>query len=289
MTGLLGYGLDALLGEGGLNPHPVALFGRGMAAAEARLYRPSRLRGAALTVAGVVPVAALAARVGRRRIPAAALVWVSLAGRSLREEGLRLASLVEHGDLTAARRRLPVLCGRDPDALDATGLVAAGVESVAENTVDAVVAPLFWSAVAGAGGAVAHRAVNTLDAMVGHRSPRYERFGWAAARLDDVAAWVPARLAAGLVAALRPGRAVARTVRRDAPAHPSPNAGVAEAAFAAALGVRLGGPVSYGGRIEARPVLHAGGRRPVPSDLRRAVRLSAEVGVAAALLLGVWR
>jgi adenosylcobinamide-phosphate synthase len=167
--------------------------------------------------------------------------------------------------------------------------VAAAIESVAENTVDAVVAPLFWAAVGGVGAAIAHRAINTLDAMIGHRSPRYERFGWAAARLDDAAAFVPARLTVGLVALLRPDRPVFGLVRRDAPRHPSPNAGWAEAAFASALGVRLGGPLTYEGRREKRPFLNSGGRPPVPDDLRRAVRLSAAVGAAAAFGLGVWR
>src|SRR5204863_6463621 len=123
--------------------------------------------------------------------------------------------------------------GRDPSELDESGVARAVVESVAENTVDAVVAPACWAAVFGAPGVLAHRAVNTLDAMVGHRSARYARFGWAAARLDDGAAWVPARLTAVLVALVRPraARLVWQAVRRDAPAHPSPNAGVAEAAF----------------------------------------------------------
>lgn len=289
MTGLLAYGADALLGEKGLEPHPVALFGRAVAAAEGRLYAPSRWRGAVLTGITVIPVAAAAHVAGRRRLARAGLIWVALAGRSLRQAGLRLAALVEQDDLAAARAHLPTLCGRDPAPLDGPGLVAAGVESVAENTVDAVVAPLFWAAVAGAGGAVAHRAVNTLDAMIGHRSARYERFGWASARLDDVAAYVPARITARLVALLRPGRAVMDVVRRDGQAHPSPNAGVAEAAFAAALGLRLGGPLSYGGEVDERPVLNSEGRSPLPSDLRRAVRLSGSVGAAAAIALGAWR
>src|SRR5262249_41107178 len=150
----------------------------------------------------------------------------------------------------------------------------AAVESVAENTVDAVVAPALWAALAGAPGVLAYRAVNTLDAMVGHRSTRYARFGWASARLDDAANWVPARVTAALVAAARPARAaaIASAVRHQAPAHPSPNAGVAEAAFAAALGVRLGGRNAYGDRVELRPAL-GDGPPPAPADVARAVRL----------------
>jgi adenosylcobinamide-phosphate synthase len=140
---------------------------------------------------------------------------------------------------------------------------------------------------AGAPGVLAYRAVNTLDAMVGHRSSRYARFGWASARADDVAAWLPARLTAALVAAVRPRAAadVWRAVRHQAPAHPSPNAGVAEAAFAAALGCCLGGTNNYAGRIERRPPLGFG--LPAhPDDIERAVRLSRDVSVALAVLAG---
>jgi adenosylcobinamide-phosphate synthase len=178
--------------------------------------------------------------------------------------------------------------GRDPASLDEKGVARAVVESVAENTVDAVVAPALWTAVCGAPGVLAHRAVNTMDAMVGHRSPRYANYGWAAARLDDVMAWVPARTTAVLVATVRPRRAgdVWRAVRRDAPAHPSPNAGVAEGAFAAALDLRLGGPTTYAGITELRPTLGTG-RSPEAHDIARAVRLSRDVTVALAAALTV--
>ena len=148
--------------------------------------------------------------------------------------------------ISTARARLPFLCGRDPGHLDGDGLARAVVESVAENTSDAVVAALVWAAVAGPAGVVAHRCANTLDAMVGHRSPRHERFGWAAARLDDVVGWAPARLTALLAIALAPavGGSPAEAWqlwRAERNRHPSPNAGQAEAAFAGALGTRLGG------------------------------------------------
>jgi adenosylcobinamide-phosphate synthase len=159
---------------------------------------------------------------------------------------------------------------------------------VAENTVDAVVAPALWAAVAGAPGALVHRTVNTMDAMVGHRDERYSRYGWASARLDDAAAWVPARLTAALVLGCRPraARRVVGVVRRDAPGHPSPNSGVAEAAFAAALGLRLGGESSYGGQVEVRATL-GDGRPAGRDDIGRAVRLSRDVSVALACLLAV--
>ena len=182
----------------------------------------------------------------------------------------------------------PAVCCRpwwavSPCELDEAGISRAVVESVAENCVDAVVAPAFWALVAGGAGVAAHRAVNTLDAMVGHRSPRYRRFGWASARLDDVAAWVPARLAALAVAAVRPARAGAvwRAVRHQAPAHPSPNGGVVEAAFAAALGVTLGGRNRYGERVEHRPLLGTGPPAG-PRDVERAVVLLGHVTAAIA-------
>ncbi len=171
------------------------------------------------------------------------------------------------------RQLLPSLCGRDPAALDADGLVRAALESLAENTSDAQVAPLLWTAVGGAPGALVYRAINTLDAMVGYRSPKYARFGWAAARLDDVANVVPARLTAALVVVCAPlvggsPTGAVRAWRRDAARHPSPNAGVVEAAFAGALGVRLGGPTRYPHGLEIRPALGDGhaaaGRRSAP-------------------------
>jgi adenosylcobinamide-phosphate synthase len=225
----------------------------------------------------------------------AVATWVVLGGTSLAREGAALAAELDRGDLGAARARLPGLCGRDPAALDAGGIARAGTESMAENTSDAVVAPLLWGGVGGIAGLLGYRAVNTLDAMVGHRSPRYLRFGWAAARLDDAANLVPARVCGLLVAGLAPAvggsaGAALRAWRRDAAAHPSPNAGPVEAAAAGALGVTLGGRTVYPHRAEERPLL-GDGRPPDPVDLRRAAQLSRLVGAAAAglaALLAVW-
>jgi adenosylcobinamide-phosphate synthase len=199
-----------------------------------------------------------------------------------------MSRLLRSDDLEAARARLSHLCARDATALDGDEVARASVESIAENTSDAVVAPLFWGAVAGFPGLVAYRAVNTLDAMVGYRSARYRRFGWAAARSDDVLNLVPARLAAALTALCapvvggRPGQSLS-VWRRDAQAHPSPNAGQVEAAFAGALGVQLGGVNVYAGAAEDRGTLGTGSPVQV-GDLERAVRLSASVGLASALV-----
>ncbi|MGH9031515.1 MAG: CobD/CbiB family cobalamin biosynthesis protein, partial [Acidimicrobiia bacterium] len=215
-------------------------------------------------------------------------VAVSAAGRMLRREAVGIEQLLERGELGPSRTRLQALCGRDPSALDDSGVAAGVIESLAENTVDAVVAPAVWGTALGAPGALGYRAINTMDAMVGHRDSRYERFGFGAARLDDAANFVPARLTAALVATVRPRQAalVGRAVRRDAPAHPSPNAGLAEAAFAAALGVELGGPLRYGERVEDRPRL-GDGPRPVPADIGRAVRLADKVELALVALLAL--
>jgi adenosylcobinamide-phosphate synthase len=308
-----GVVLDALLGDP-RRGHPVAAFGRAAAALEARDYADSRLRGTAHAAACVLAVAVPAVLLHRRtrgrppsQAAAAALtVWAVTGARSLHLAAERSMVALAGNDLASARRVLPSLCGRDPAGLDATEMARAVIESVAENTCDAVVAPLLWGAVAGLPGLAAYRAVNTLDAMVGYRSPRYLRFGWASARLDDVANWVPARVTAALTIACAPvntqmvplpgtsaqdppaeghrvpgpAAAAARAVLRDGARHPSPNAGRCEAAFAGALGLRLGGTNVYGGVTEVRPGL-GDGRAPEPDDIRRAIRLSRAVTAAA--------
>jgi len=311
----LGAVADRLLGDPARG-HPVALFGKAAAALERAVWKDSRAVGAAYAGALVaVPTVAVGARRRRRRrrqrlwrcgglvggaerrvvprpLVTAAVTWAALGGRSLEREAAALARLVEAEELDGARARLPALVGRDPTGLPADELCRAAVESVAENTADAVVAPLLWGAVAGPAGVVAHRAANTLDAMVGHQSQRYQRFGWAAARLDDVLGWPAARLGALLAAALAPlvgGDALTawRTLRRDGAAHPSPNAGRLEAAFAGALGVRLGGTNRYPSHVEHRPLL-GGGRAPNSADVHRAARLSRAIGAASAALAVAW-
>ena len=275
--------------------HPVAGFGWCATTFEKITYRDSRASGA-LHSAVLVGALAVAGALARRRaasgsalaVMTAAATWAALGGTTLARTGSQMADLLATGDLDGARALLPSLCGRDPEVLDAGGLARAACESVAENTSDAHVAPLFWAALAGVPGVLAYRGVNTLDAMIGNRSERYVRFGWAAARLDDLANYLPARLTGVLVLACARliGGSVpqaARTWRRDAARHPSPNAGVAEAAFAGALGVRLGGPTQYHYQLEIRPAL-GDGPAPGVADLRRAVRLSRLVQAAAVVL-----
>lgn len=295
----IGYLADRALGDP-RRGHPVALFGRVAAALENVTYRDSRVAGAvhvgALIGALVLPGLAVqraATRRGRAWSIAAtgAATWVALGGTSLARTGLAMSELLDRGDLEAARNLLPSLCGRDPASLDGAGLTRASLESIAENTSDAQVAPLLCAAGGGATGVLVYRGINTLDSMVGYRSPRYLRFGWAAARLDDIVNYAAARVTAVLTVLLAPlvggsPSGAARAWCRDAARHPSPNAGVVEAAFAGALGVRLGGPTQYRHGLQIRPTL-GDGRAPAVTDLRRAVALSSVVQAGAAVSAGL--
>lgn len=272
--------------------HPVAGFGALAARLEGRLYAANRTSGViyAATLVGGTAVAGLAVeKISRRRpilrfLTTAMSTWAVLGGRSLATEAAAVRHHLDAGDLPAARERLTHLVGRDTAQLDESGIARAVIESVAENTSDAVVAPLVFGALAGVPGLVAYRAANTLDAMVGHRNPRYTEFGWASARLDDLLNWIPARVTATLAALLapavggRPSEAFGAW-RRDASNHPSPNAGPVEAAFAGALGVQLGGVNSYRGITEDRHVLGQG-RTPTASDIEPSTHLAHLVGHA---------
>lgn len=299
----LGYGADLVLADP-RRGHPVAGFGRLATALERRLYADDTgagVRYVGLAV-GVPTLAALALENAVRARPplyvvlVAAATWAALGGRSLAREGREMSRRLEAGDLPGARERLSHLCARDATDLDAGALARASVESLTENTADAVIAPLFWGAVAGLPGVIAYRCVNTLDAMVGYRSARYRRFGRAAARLDDALNVLPSRLVSLLTVALAPvvggrPRDAARAWCRDAPAHPSPNAGPVEASAAGALGVRLGGSNVYGDIVEDRGTL-GDGRAVEVADIARTLRLTGAVGavgLACAVLLALGR
>lgn len=293
---LLGYAADLLLADP-RRGHPVAAFGSVASALERRTWRDDRRAGVAhvaILVGGAVLVGLAAERV-RRPLPhtllTAVATWTVVGGTSLDREGAAIDRQLAGGRLDEARVQLTHLVGRDTSRLDASEVVRAAVESLAENTSDAVVAPLAWGAIAGVPGLLGYRAANTLDAMVGHRSSRYERFGWAAARLDDLLNLPGSRLTAALAMALGddPRRAW-RTWRRDAASHPSPNAGPVEASFAGALGLRLGGRNVYGPPgdqwVEERAVMGEG-RSPDVADLARARRLARRVGLGA-VALSAW-
>lgn len=289
---LAGWLLDRALGDP-RRWHPVAGFGCLATTVEKTTYRDGRAAGAVHVLALVTPLAAVGTVAeGRlRRHPVlhtaatAAVTWAVLGGRSLDREAGTISTQLGAGDLGAARQQVRNLVGRDPSRLDADGVARACIESLAENTSDAVTAPLLWGGALGLPGLLAYRAVNTLDAMVGHRSPRYLRFGWGAARLDDIVNWVPARVAGAAAVAFGAGLGTGsrgeamEVVRRDAPAHPSPNGGVVEGAFAGILGVSIGGINVYDGRVENRGVL---GRGPAATagDIDPARRLATRVGLA---------
>lgn len=263
-----GVALDALLGEP-RRRHPLVAFGRLANRIELRFNRAGRgwrSHGVTAWVLAVVPLTLLVTL----------LSWLPLVGwlveilalycalgmRSLGEHVLPVAQALRNNDLAAARQRVGYLVSRQTDELDATAVARAGTESVLENGSDAVFAAIFWFAVAGAPGVVLYRLSNTLDAMWGYRNERFERFGWAAARIDDVLNYIPARLVALTYAVLGNTRVALRCWRYQAPKWDSPNAGPVMAAGAGALGVQLGGPAIYHGELHERAALGEG----VPAD-----------------------
>lgn len=263
-------------------PHPLAYFGSFMNRIEERLYRDDAKAGLAYTAVGLGS-AVLASRL----VPSRALAtWLCVGGAQLHDVAEEVAVCLRTENLAGAQELMPSLVGRAPEYLDEIGVARAAIESVAENTVDAIIAPAFWATVGGSAGVMAHRSVDTMDSMVGYRNKRYENFGFASARLDDAMAYLPARLTVGLVTLVRPEatRAVFKALRQQSNAHTSPNARVVEATFAAALNVQLGGPVRYETDIVERPYIGLG---PVPGadDIAAAVKLSKDVSLAAATLL----
>lgn len=285
----LALALDLALGEPPERWHPVCWMGKAIALAEKPFkgivgYGVAK-RSAGTAVAVALPLVTYT--VTRRLLDflprpfgfalEVTALWTALAARSLFDS----AAAVERGlssGLEPAREQVAGMVGRDTGGLDEAGVARAAVESVAENANDGVVAPMFYAFIGGAPLALAYKMVNTLDSMVGYRDPRHRDFGWAPARLDDVAGYIPARLtgaaavATSVAVAGNPFRAV-KIWRRDAASHASPNAGVCESVFAGALGVRLGGSDSYGGVGRERSVIGAGLRQPQQGDIARAARL----------------
>jgi len=286
--------------------HPVTWLGHLIAALEARLNHAGtnrRLRGV-LTAAVVIGVAGLIGLVLQLALPRSwvgivlggVLAWPLVALRAMHDHVDAVAQPLERGDLGAARAAVSMIVGRDPAQLDTAGVARAALESLAENSSDGIVAPLFWGVVAGLPGIAAYKAINTLDSMIGHRNARYEDFGWASARIDDVVNLLPARLT-GVLYGVAAGRDVARALdvmERDARHHRSPNAGWPEAALAGALGVRLSGPRIYGDRVAEEPWLNADAPDPGAVDLVRGLAFYRRVmlwaaGLMLASALAIWR
>ncbi len=284
----LALALDAVLGWPGRLfariGHPVTWIGALIAALEARWNRgdPARRRRMGLAcLLLVVAAAALPAWALQALLPpgaagmliGAVLAWPLIAARSLHDHVAAVARPLAAGDLPGARAAVAMIVGRDPAQLDAGGVARASLESLSENASDGVVAPLFWGAALGLPGIAAYKAVNTLDSMIGHRNDRYEDFGKASARFDDLVNLIPARLT-GLMLALASGRGTAlRVMLRDARRHRSPNAGWPEGAMAGGLGVRLSGPRIYGERVADEPWLNGAAADPGPEDLFRGLAL----------------
>jgi adenosylcobinamide-phosphate synthase len=283
--------------------HPVTWLGTLIAALDARLNDPAHSDGlrralGTVTALAVIGVAAAAGWAAQTLLPGGwagmvllgVLIWPLVAARSLHDHVAAVARPLAAGDIAAARAAVAMIVGRDPARLDSAGIARAATESLAENASDGVIAPLVWGLIAGLPGIAAYKAINTLDSMIGHRTPRHEAFGWAAARIDDVANWVPARLT-GLLFALavgRPGPALA-CMAADARRHRSPNAGWPEAAMAGALGVRLSGPRVYADRAAEEPWLNGAAPDPGPRDLARALALYLRaMGLAGLALAGLW-
>jgi adenosylcobinamide-phosphate synthase len=311
---LLALAVDAIVGDpesiSRRNLHPVQLIGRVIAWADQRFNHdsdtPGRRRNAgAWTAIGLVAGGAVLGWAVQSILLALPLgpVWLGLvmssliAQRGLYDHVAAVASGLEIGGIGGGRLAVSRIVGRDPEALDQGGVSRAAIESRAENFSDGVVAPVFWAALLGLPGLLAYKALNTADSMIGHKTPRHQHFGWAAARLDDLANLVPARLAGLIVcvaALLQPGadaRAGWHAMRRDARYHRSPNAGWPEAAFAGALGLAIAGPRSYHGKQVNEPFMGQGGRpHAAAPDIRSALRLfiRACLVLAALLLALIW-
>jgi adenosylcobinamide-phosphate synthase len=280
--------LDLVLGDPAWLPHPVRIIGAVIAAGERRLHtgfaRLDLRNGAILAIgvivgAGVVVwlVLAFLGAIGGWLSALAALViaWTTLAARGLDRAAFTVEKALCDGDDIGARRALPALVGRDPYALSGEGMICATVESVAENCSDGIIAPLLFLFVGGPVAAIAYKAANTLDSMIGYTSVRYYYFGRAAARIDDVLNYVPARLTALCLigaAGLMSGRAhkAYLACRSDARTHRSRNAGYPEAAMAGALGIQLGGDAVYDGEVERRGLMGVPERQPAVADITRA-------------------
>ena len=275
---LIAIVLDLLLGDPRGWPHIARWAGWLSAAYESLLtarLRRSVLLGVVfwILVAGtMLAIYAAAHRICSALNPLAAqvletlVIYQAIAPMDLSRHVKAIILPLAKGNLAAARSRLAWIVGRDTEALGESEISRAAIESVAESTTDAVIAPLFWSFVAGAPGALLYRTANTLDSIVGHRTDAYEKFGRASARIDDVLNWLPARICAGTFCVFR-SAVHWKTIRREAAAHASPNAGWGEAAMAYALGVRLGGDNFYDGQCIHGPVFNASGRAAAAADI----------------------
>ncbi|WP_299351772.1 adenosylcobinamide-phosphate synthase CbiB [uncultured Shimia sp.] len=264
--------LDAALGEPRWLwqnlPHPAVLMGRAIGWADARFNAaPSqKLKGLVLVVTLVLAMALLGKLIALFGwLPQLVIVAILLAQRSLVDH-VRAVGNALRLSLGGGRRSVAMIVGRDTAEMDQSAVARGAIESAAENLSDGVIAPAFWFLIAGLPGLLAYKIVNTADSMIGYRTPRHEQFGWAAARLDDVLNWIPARLTAVLIAATHRGLEDLRAIRRDASKHRSPNAGWPESAIARALDAAIAGPRAYDGEMRDFPYVNADGRKNLGPD-----------------------
>lgn len=304
--------LDLILGdpEQLIRIHPVVLMGKVISFLERILRKIFRSdeRGefmAGLILAILLPAGTLAATIAvlwtLRRVcmPAAVILeilwcWQTLAVKNLRDEAMHVYDRLTQGTIQAARKAVARIVGRDTDQLSEEGVAKAAVETVAENFSDGIAAPMLFMAVGGAPLALCYKSINTMDSMIGYRNERYLHFGKAAAKLDDAANFVPSRFAALLLIAAaflcgENGREAARIWKRDRRKHDSPNSAQCEAAAAGALGIRLGGPASYFGKVHDKPFLGDEGRKTEPEDIRRICRMELTGSFLCAAVLCVIR
>ena len=279
--------------------HPVGGFARAIGWAERRWNAPSRpdirrrfggiatvviVAGGAAAFAGAAAAFARLALGDGAWIAVALMAAPGLAIRSLHDHVVPIARHLEAGDIEAARRAVAMIVGRDVETLDAAGIARASIESLAESICDGIVAPLFWLMIAGLPGLWAYKAINTADSMIGHREPRWRAFGWAAARTDDLANIVPARLSGVLLCLV--GAGGWRTLWRDARNHASPNAGWPEAAMAGVLRLRLAGPIAYDGIAAAKPYIGDGRTDCTAADIRSALAVYRRLCAALIVIAG---
>jgi adenosylcobinamide-phosphate synthase len=282
--------LDLVIGDPVGLPHPIRWMGRLIASWEKKFrkrFLSERTAGALLAVtlvSGTWLVCAAALTAAQAVHPGLALafhvvlIYYALSIKSLRAEVLKVYAAIKQNALEEAREQLSTIVGRDVEPLDEAGVVRAAVETVAENLVDGIIVPLFFAALGGGPLAMAYKMVNTLDSMIGYKNERYGRFGWFAARLDDAANFVPARISAIVISLAAPlvRRSCTRAIKtaiRDGRKHLSPNAGIPEAAFAGALGIRLGGPNFYNGRLVEKPYIGQALRPIAMEDIKTATSL----------------
>ena len=292
---LLALLLDAAIGDPAWIwrriPHPVVIIGRLVSYLESTLNMGQHLRLRGIVGVTLIGVSAILVGEGIHRLPdygivEVFIVAVFLAHRNLVDE-VKGVSTALRTSIAAGRAQVARIVGRDPDTLTTEGVARAAIESAAENLSDGVIAPVFWYAIAGLPGMVLYKAVNTADSMIGYKTDSLADFGWAAARLDDVMNWIPARLSGGLIALIHGSKEAISCMRRDAPLHRSPNAGWPEAAMAAIVGVALSGPRRYGGVFLDSPYVNGAGRKNAcPEDIDAAVLVLWRCWVALVLAIG---